>query len=115
MAINGRAMTMTSVSIGESTIITVSDSTSKHDVAEHDRQERQQLLDQTEIARRARHQLSGAQAVVTGEVEPHQPIEDRRAQSVLHPEADSATEPTPHEREAEREQRQRQQQEQPRC
>ena len=80
-----------------------SDSTSMHDVAEHDRQEGEQPLDQADVGRRPRHELAGLQLVVAGEVEALQPLVDGVAQVVLHVEADPAADPAADVRGAERE------------
>ncbi len=55
----------------------------QHEVPEHDRQERQQALDERHVARRPADQLAGLEPVVAGEVEALQPLEDGVAQVVL--------------------------------
>ena len=93
---SGSVTSITSVSGGDRISMITSDSTQHHDVAEHDRQERQQRLDQPEVGRGARHELAGLQLVVAGEVEPLQPLVDRVAQVVLHVEAHPAADPAAH-------------------
>ena len=61
------------------------------DVADHDRQELQQALDQHDVGARPAHQLTGLHLVVAREVESLQLAEDRGAEVVLHRECDAAT------------------------
>ena len=86
----------------------------QHHVAEHDRQEGQQPLHQAEVGGGARHELTGAELVVAGEVEALQPLVDGVAQVELHVEAHPAADPAPQEGTAEREQAGHHERDQPR-
>ena len=62
----------------------------------HDRQEREQALDQADVGAGPGHELAGLQLVVAGEVEALQPLEDGVAQVVLHVERDPAADEAAH-------------------
>ena len=61
----------------------------QHEVAERDRELREEALEQADVGSCPRHELTGLHVVVRGEVEALQPLEDRVAQVVLHVEADA--------------------------
>ena len=56
----------------------------RDEVAGGDREEGEDALEQSDVGARPRDELAGAHAVVPGEVEPLEALEDRRAQVVLH-------------------------------
>ena len=110
----GVTSSITSVSSGESDDHDHERDQEHQDVADHDRQELQQALDQHDVGAGAAHELTGLHLVVAREVEPLELAEDRGAEVVLHRERDAAAAEPADEREAEARDAEDDEQQQPR-